>query len=147
MSDKKTIEIFCDGSCLGNPGPGGWGAIIRDENGEREMSGGKKNTTNNVMELTATLESLKKIAPKSRINITSDSQYVTKGMTEWIHSWIKNGWKTSAKKPVKNQKLWEELHSIAGRHEIEWIWIRGHAGHPENERCDALAYAAAEKQR
>jgi len=143
----EKIEIFADGSCLGNPGPGGWGAILRTDKGEKELAGGKAHTTNNVMELTAVIESLKLVTEPSMITVTTDSQYVQKGMTEWIKGWIKNGWKTAAKKPVKNRELWEEMHKLSLPHKITWKWIRGHNGHSENERCDMLANDAASKFR
>lgn len=141
------VEIFSDGSCLGNPGPGGWGSIIRTGSGtsekEIELSGGKEMTTNNEMELAAVVEALRKVKDPSTISVTSDSQYLVKGMTSWIKGWIKNGWKTAAKKPVKNRALWEELHRLSSPHKVKWIWIRGHSGHAENERCDLLANEAA----
>lgn len=139
-------EIFCDGSCLGNPGPGGWGAIIRQSGKEVEISGGKKNTTNNEMELTAVIESVKRVVGSAQITVTTDSQYVVKGATQWMKNWIKNGWKTASKKPVKNRRLWEEIHFLTEKQSIKWVWIRGHAGHPENERSDQLALAAAREQ-
>jgi ribonuclease HI len=139
----KPIEIFCDGSCLGNPGPGGWGAILRKAGAEREISGGAGSTTNNRMELAAAVEALKAINKPSRVIVTTDSQYLVKGMTEWMKTWIKKGWRTSGGKPVKNRELWEELNRLASLHQIKWKWIRGHAGHPENERCDRLAMAKA----
>jgi ribonuclease HI len=145
------FEIFSDGSCLGNPGPGGWGSIIRTGSGKTEkvteLSGGKAMTTNNEMELIAVIEALRKIKKPSEISVTSDSQYVVKGMTSWIGGWIKNGWKTSSKKPVKNRALWEDLHRLSTPHKVDWIWIRGHTGHAENERCDRLANEAASQQR
>ena len=145
------VEIFTDGSCLGNPGPGGWGSIIRTGSGgsknEIELSGGKKMTTNNEMELSAVVEALRGLKEPSEVSVTSDSQYVVKGMTSWVKGWIKNGWKTAAKKPVKNRELWEELHKLSTPHKIDWIWIRGHSGHSENERCDILANDAASQYR
>lgn len=143
----KRVQLFCDGSCLGNPGPGGWGAIIRHEEKDTEISGGNKKTTNNEMELTAAIEALKAAPFPAKVELTTDSQYLVKGMTEWMDSWIKRGWKTSAKKPVKNKRLWEELRSLSLKRRIEWKWIRGHAGHLENERCDALAQMAALKEK
>lgn len=139
-------EIFCDGSCLGNPGPGGWGAIIRQSGKEVEISGGKKNTTNNEMELTAVIESIKQVGGSAQITVTTDSQYVVKGATQWMKNWIKNGWNTASKKPVKNRRLWEEIHFLTEKQSIKWVWIRGHAGHPENERSDQLALSAAREQ-
>jgi len=139
----KPVEIFCDGSCLGNPGPGGWGAILRKAGTEREISGGANSTTNNRMELAAAVEALNIINKPSRVTVTTDSQYLVKGMTDWMKTWIKKGWRTSGGKPVKNRELWEELNRLASIHRIKWKWIRGHAGHPENERCDRLAMAQA----
>lgn len=141
------VDVFCDGSCLGNPGPGGWGAIVRYSGKEIELSGGKKNTTNNEMELTAVIESIKSLPSSARVTVTTDSQYVVKGATEWMQNWIKNGWKTAAKKPVKNRILWEEINSLEKKHSVKWEWIRGHAGHPENERSDVLAVKAANRVR
>ena len=138
-------EIFCDGSCLGNPGPGGWGAIVRYSGKEFELSGGKKNTTNNEMEMTAVIESLKSLPSPATVTVTTDSQYVIKGATEWMHNWIKNGWKTAAKKPVKNRLLWEGINSAVKKHSVKWEWIRGHTGHLENERADVLAVEAANR--
>jgi len=136
-------EIFCDGSCLGNPGPGGWGAVIRYDGEEMELCGSKKMTTNNEMELTAVIESLVVLPGGARVTVTTDSQYVVKGVTEWMANWIRNGWKTASKKPVKNRELWEKLNQLAKPHSVKWVWIRGHNGHPENERCDRLANSAA----
>ncbi len=147
ISKPDKVEIFSDGSCLGNPGPGGWGAIVRRAGEESELSGGKRMTTNNEMEMMAVIESLKSLASPSTVTVTTDSQYVVKGMTEWIRSWIKNGWKTSARKPVKNRQLWEEMHSLSVRHKVKWRWIRGHAGHAENERCDIIAVDEANRQK
>ena len=133
------IEIFTDGACSGNPGPGGWGAILRWRDHERELSGGEAETTNNRMELMAaivSLESLKRAAP---VVLHTDSTYVRDGITKWIHGWKRNGWKTAAKKPVKNEDLWRRLEAALKDHEIEWVWVKGHAGHIENERADQLA--------
>ena len=135
----KHIDIFTDGACSGNPGPGGWGAVLRYGKTEKELSGGAKQTTNNQMEMTAVIEALKVLKEPCDITLTTDSQYVVKGMTEWLKDWIARGWKTSAKKPVANQELWQELSSLTEKHHIRWQWVKGHAGHPENERCDALA--------
>lgn len=143
----EQVEIFCDGSCLGNPGPGGWGAIIRLGNKEENLSGGKNQTTNNAMELTAALESLKSIEVPAKITVTTDSQYLVKGMTEWMPNWIRNNWRTAAKKPVKNRELWESLKIEADRHDIAWKWVRGHEGHRENELCDKMAVAEANRHR
>ena len=134
-----SIDIFTDGACRGNPGPGGWGAILRRGAHEKELWGGERETTNNRMELTAAIKSLAALKRPVAARVHTDSQYVLKGISEWIHGWKKNGWKTADKKPVKNADLWQELDSLAGQHRLEWIWVKGHAGHPENERADALA--------
>lgn len=143
---RKT-EIFSDGSCIGNPGPGGWGSIIRTGEKEIELSGGKKHTTNNEMELTGVIEALKSLKGPSDVIVTTDSQYVVKGMTEWMRGWIRNGWQTASKQPVKNRHCWEELNRLSEIHKIKWAWIRGHAGHRENERCDILATDASARQK
>ena len=137
--DRKTIEIFTDGACSGNPGPGGWGAVLRFQGREKELSGGHPETTNNQMELHAAIEALKALKEPCSIELYTDSQYLRQGITLWIHNWKRNGWKTSDKKPVKNQALWEELDGLVKMHAINWHWLKGHAGHPENERCDELA--------
>jgi ribonuclease HI len=137
--DRKTIEIFTDGACSGNPGPGGWGAVLRFQGREKELSGGHPETTNNQMELQAAIEALKALKEPCSIELYTDSQYLRQGITLWIHNWKRNGWKTSDKKPVKNQALWEELDALVKIHAINWHWLKGHAGHPENERCDELA--------
>ena len=139
------VEIFTDGACKGNPGPGGWGAILRYGTTEKEIYGASKNTTNNIMELTAVIESLKKLNKPCELIITTDSKYVKNGITEWIHNWKKNGWRTAAKKEVKNKELWIELDSLIQIHSITWDWVKGHSGHPENERADLLANVAIEK--
>jgi len=139
--------MYTDGACSGNPGPGGWGTILRFSDNEKELSGGEKGTTNNRMELIAVIEGLKAIEEKCQVTITTDSQYVKNGITQWIFSWIKNNWKTAAKKPVKNRDLWEQLWNLTKNHEIEWVWVRGHSGHPENERCDELARREIERYR
>ena len=139
------VEIFTDGACKGNPGPGGWGAILRYGTTEKEIYGASKNTTNNIMELTAVIESLKNLNKPCELNITTDSKYVKNGITEWIHNWKKNGWRTAAKKEVKNKELWIELDSLIQIHSITWDWVKGHSGHPENERADLLANVAIEK--
>jgi ribonuclease HI len=138
-SPLKTIEIYTDGACSGNPGPGGWGAILRFQGKEREISGGQPNTTNNQMELQAAIEALKALKEDCSIDFYTDSQYLRQGITQWVHSWKRNGWRTADKKPVKNQPLWVELDELTRRHTIRWHWLKGHAGHPENERCDELA--------
>ena len=139
------VEIFTDGACKGNPGPGGWGAILRYGATEKEIYGASKNTTNNIMELTAVIESLKNLNKPCELIITTDSKYVKNGITEWIHNWKKNGWRTAAKKEVKNKELWVELDSLIQIHSITWDWVKGHSGHPENERADLLANVAIEK--
>ena len=139
------VEIFTDGACKGNPGPGGWGAILRYGTKEKEIYGSSKNTTNNIMELTAVIESLKNLKKPCELIITTDSKYVKNGITEWIHNWKKNGWRTAAKKEVKNKELWIELDSLIQIHSITWDWVKGHSGHPENERADLLANVAIEE--
>ena len=136
------VELFVDGACSGNPGPGGWGAILRWRGHEKELSGGEAATTNNRMELSAAIEGLNAIKRPAHVRVTTDSMYVRDGITKWLHSWKKRGWKTADKKPVKNEDLWRALDEAARRHEVEWHWVRGHTGHPENERADALARAA-----
>ncbi len=135
----ERVEIFTDGACRGNPGPGGWGALLRYRGREKELFGGEPETTNNRMELMAVIEALRALTRSSRVRVTTDSQYVKNGITGWIHNWKRNGWKTSARKPVKNVDLWQALDREVARHDVEWAWVRGHAGHPENERADALA--------
>tara|TARA_B100000886_G_scaffold79923_2_gene51933 strand:- start:19748 stop:20185 length:438 start_codon:yes stop_codon:yes gene_type:complete len=139
------VEIFTDGACKGNPGPGGWGAILRYGTTEKEIYGASKNTTNNIMELTAVIESLKNLKKPCELIITTDSKYVKHGITEWIHNWKKNGWRTAAKKEVKNKELWIELDSLIQIHSISWDWVKGHSGHPDNERADLLANLAIEE--
>ncbi len=138
----KIVQIFCDGACDPNPGPGGYGAIIRSNGIDKEIAGGAAHTTNNKMEMMAAIVSLESLKKPRRVIVTTDSQYLLKGMTEWVHGWKRNGWVTSASGPVKNRKLWERLLEQSRRHDIKWVWVRGHAGHAENERCDALARAA-----
>jgi ribonuclease HI len=133
---------FTDGACSGNQGPGGWGAIVRVGGTETELSGGAKHTTNNRMELLAVIEALKALPAPHHVHITTDSQYVMKGFTEWLPGWKRKGWKNSQNKPVENKPLWEQLEAAAKPHKLEWHWVRGHQGHPENERADALAVAA-----
>jgi len=133
------VELYTDGACKGNPGPGGWGVLVRRGHEERELCGGERATTNNRMELVAVIEGLASLPPRARVRVYTDSQYVQKGITEWIHSWKRRGWKTADKKPVKNEDLWRRLDELARAHHVDWHWVRGHAGHPENERADALA--------
>jgi ribonuclease HI len=133
------VELFTDGACSGNPGPGGWGAILRWQGTERELSGGEAETTNNRMELKAVIEGLAALKRPCKVAVYTDSQYVQKGISEWIFSWKKRGWKTADNKPVKNLDLWQTLDGLVSRHKIQWHWVKGHAGHPENERADALA--------
>ncbi|MDA0656792.1 MAG: ribonuclease HI [Proteobacteria bacterium] len=140
----QTVEIFTDGACLGNPGPGGWGAILRYRGEEKELSGGELETTNNRMEMLAAIIALESLTRPVSAQLFTDSTYVRDGITKWIHGWKKNGWKTAAKKAVKNVDLWQRLDSAAEQHFVDWQWVKGHAGHPENERADDLARAAAE---
>lgn len=135
----KSVEVFTDGACRGNPGPGGWGALLRYGERERELWGGDSETTNNRMELTAAIEALKALKEPCRVTLTTDSEYVRKGITEWLGNWKRRGWKTAAKKPVKNVDLWQALDDQAQRHEIHWHWVKGHSGHRENEIADELA--------
>jgi ribonuclease HI len=133
------VEVYADGACKGNPGPGGWGVILRAGGQEKELFGGEPQTTNNRMELTAVIEGLSALTRRSTVSVYTDSQYVQKGISEWIHSWKRRGWMTADKKPVKNEDLWRKLDEVARAHEVSWHWVKGHAGHPENERADALA--------
>ena len=142
-----SIEIFADGACLGNPGPGGWAALLRYNGSEKELAGGETHTTNNRMELMAVISGLQAVTRPSRVAVTTDSQYVQKGITEWIHNWKKRGWRTSDKKPVKNIDLWQILDEARATHQVSWHWVKGHAGHIENERVDVLARDEAEKIR
>jgi len=144
---ETLVEIFSDGACSGNPGPGGWGTILRCGGHEKEFSGYDPETTNNRMELLGAIAGLEALKRPCRVRMTTDSQYVKKGMTEWIESWVKRGWKNSQKKPVANRDLWERLLALTAQHEVEWCWVRGHDGHAENERCDTLARAAIETAR
>lgn len=137
--EQQAVEIFCDGACSGNPGPGGYGAILRYGQHEKEICGGAKDTTNNRMELSAAIEALRLLSRPCRITITTDSQYLVKGMTEWITGWQRKGWLNSKKEPVLNRDLWEQLLTLTRPHTVQWKWVRGHAGHAENERCDQLA--------
>jgi ribonuclease HI len=139
------VEIFTDGACKGNPGPGGWAAIIRSGRHEKEISGGESLTTNNRMELIATIRALEALKRPCSVSLTTDSIYVRDGITKWVRNWQKNGWRTADRKPVKNAELWQELLEAAAPHRIDWHWVRGHAGHPENERADKLACDAADQ--
>ena len=140
--NNEILNIFTDGACKGNPGIGGWGAILEYGNSKKEIKGFSKNTTNNIMELTAVIKALECLNRKCKITITTDSNYVKNGITEWIKSWKINGWKTSKKSVVKNKELWVKLDNLVAKHEINWKWIKGHSGHPQNERADQLANEA-----
>jgi len=135
----KVVEIWTDGACKGNPGPGGWGALLRQGRHEKEMCGGESATTNNRMELTGVIEALKALKRPCEVVVHTDSQYVQKGMNEWLANWKRRGWRTADKKPVRNADLWQELDALVAQHQVEWRWVRGHAGDPGNERADALA--------
>ena len=139
---KSQVEIFSDGACSGNPGPGGYGTILRSGGHVKELSGYAAETTNNRMELLGAIAGLEALKRPCQVRLTTDSQYLVKGMTEWIEGWQKKGWKNSGKKDVANRDLWERLLNLAETHRIEWVWVKGHAGHPENERCDELARLA-----
>ena len=142
--NSNLVQIFTDGACKGNPGPGGWGAIMKYGDHVKELNGYSAETTNNIMELTAVIEALKSLTRPCNIILTTDSNYVKNGITEWIHNWKKKGWKTANKKPVKNKECWLQLDVEVQRHQIEWKWVKGHSGHPENERADELANQAVE---
>ena len=144
---EKTVSIHTDGACLGNPGPGGWAALLRYKGHERELSGGEPDTTNNRMELMGAIMGLEALSEPCRIVLTTDSQYVRKGITEWMSNWVRRGWKTAGGDPVKNRDLWERLHAASLRHSIDWKWVKGHSGQPENERVDVLARVQAERLR
>ena len=135
----KHVDIFTDGACSGNPGPGGWGAVLLSGGHEKELCGGERDTTNNRMELTAAIEALEALTEPCQVTLTTDSTYVRDGITRWLANWKQNGWRTAAKKPVKNQELWQKLDRQASRHDVIWKWVKGHSGHPENERADMLA--------
>ena len=139
MADDKRVEIFTDGACSGNPGPGGWGALLRWRGTEKELNGGEHDTTNNRMEMMAAIQALEALKRPSHIDLYTDSVYLRDGITKWIHNWKAKGWKTAAKKPVKNVDLWQRLETAMARHQVEWHWVKGHDGHPENERADMLA--------
>lgn len=136
---EERVELYTDGACRGNPGPGGWGVVLRYRGHERELYGGEAQTTNNRMELMAAIQGLEALSRPCRVRITTDSQYVMKGITEWMAGWKRRGWKTADRKPVKNAELWRRLDAAQARHRVEWEWVRGHTGHLENERADALA--------
>ena len=144
IKDKNIVEIFADGACSGNPGPGGYGAILRVGSKTKEISGCAAETTNNRMEMTAVIEALRMLKRPSRIRLVTDSDYVVKGMTQWLDGWIKRNWKNARKKPVLNRDLWEKMIKLTEPHDIKWQWVKGHDGHPENERCDKLARMAIE---
>ena len=143
----KQVRAFTDGACSGNPGPGGWGAVLQFDDHERELHGGAADTTNNRMELTAAIEALKVLSKPCQVSLTTDSTYVKDGITQWLANWKRNGWRPAAKKPVKNQDLWQALDHESARHEIDWCWVKGHSGHPENERADRLANLGMEEVR
>jgi ribonuclease HI len=143
----KHVQIHTDGACIGNPGPGGWGALLRHGKVERELSGGEADTTNNRMELLAAIMALEALNRPCEIDLHTDSQYVQKGIGEWLPNWLRRGWKTASGEPVKNQDLWRRLQSAAEKHQVQWRWVKGHAGHADNERVDRLARAAAERIR
>ncbi|HPW12101.1 MAG TPA: ribonuclease HI [Thermomonas sp.] len=147
MTARKRIEVHTDGACLGNPGPGGWAALLRWREVERELSGGEADTTNNRMELMAAIAALEALREPCDVILTTDSQYVRQGILDWLANWIRRGWKTSGGDPVKNRDLWERLQAASAPHKIDWRWVKGHSGHPENERVDVLARTAAEQIR
>ncbi len=146
-ANRPHIVVYTDGACSGNPGPGGWGAILMSGSHRKEIKGGEEHTTNNRMELMAVISALESMKYNSDVELWTDSQYVKNGITAWIHSWKRNGWKTADKKPVKNAELWQQLDAARASHKIEWKWVKGHAGHPENERADELARAAITEMR
>ena len=144
-SGANVVQIYADGACKGNPGPGGWGAILMKGGKEKELFGGESQTTNNRMELTAVIRALEALEHSSTVEVYTDSQYVQKGISEWLPSWKRRGWRTADKKPVKNVDLWQELERVAEKHRVTWHWVKGHAGHPENERADELANRGADE--
>ena len=139
MNNNETVEIFTDGACRGNPGPGGWGVLLRYKDNEKQLKGAEAETTNNRMELMAAIVGLESLKRSSQVRLTTDSTYVKNGITQWLGGWLRNGWKTASKKPVKNADLWQRLNDATQRHNISWHWVKGNAGHPENERADELA--------
>ena len=139
------VEIYTDGACRGNPGPGGWGALLRYQDSEKELSGGVEHTTNNQMELMAAIEALNALLRPSKVDLYTDSEYVKQGITTWIHTWKKKQWKNAAGQPVKNQDLWQQLDQATLRHEVQWYWVKGHSNHPDNDRADALARDAIDR--
>lgn len=141
----KHVEIFTDGACKGNPGPGGWGVLLRKGSHEKELSGGEADTTNNRMEMTAVIEGLSALIEPCEVDLYSDSKYVIDGITKWVEGWKKRGWVNASKKPVRNEDLWHDLIEVSAEHQINWHWVKGHNGHPENERVDQLASAEAER--
>ena len=145
--ERKSVQIHTDGACLGNPGPGGWGALLRYKGRERELAGGEPDTTNNRMELMAAIMALETLTEACDVVLITDSQYVRQGITEWMANWVRRGWKTAAGDPVKNRDLWERLHAATGRHRIDWRWVKGHSGDPDNERVDALARMHAQRHK
>ncbi|MBJ6608940.1 MAG: ribonuclease HI [Candidatus Thiothrix moscowensis] len=144
---NNVVEIFTDGACRGNPGPGGWGALLRYNGQERELYGYQPDTTNNQMELMAAIQALETLTRPCQVSLTTDSQYVRQGITEWLVGWKRKGWKTAAGKPVKNQELWQRLDAAAARHQVAWHWVKGHSGHDENERVDQLANKAIDEKK
>ncbi len=147
MSRNPEVEVFTDGACSGNPGPGGWGAVLRHGRSEKELSGGERQTTNNRMEMMAAIAALEALKRPTRVALTTDSTYLRDGITKWIRGWKAKGWKTSTGSPVKNKDLWQRLERALAPHEVSWHWVRGHTGHPENERADELARAAIRRLR
>jgi ribonuclease HI len=146
IEEVKKLQLITDGACLGNPGPGGWACILRYNDHTRELFGSSSQTTNNRMELTAAIEGLGALKERCQVEVVTDSEYLKNGITTWIHSWKRNGWKTAAKKPVVNQDLWEALDAEVARHQVDWTWTKGHADHEDNNRCDELATRAAREQ-
>ncbi|MCR9258270.1 MAG: ribonuclease HI [Pseudomonadaceae bacterium] len=142
---QNFVEIFTDGACRGNPGPGGWAALLRSAGNEKVIKGGVMNTTNNRMELMAAIEGLQALKQASRVSLTTDSQYVRQGITQWINGWKRNGWKTASRQPVKNKELWQQLDAALADHTVEWHWVKGHSGHPENEQVDQAANDAIDE--